>query len=76
MEQMVASVKANGIIEPITATALADGRYQIVTGHRRYRAAKLAGLSQLEILIRPPEDDRRAERFASDARAVGDWSIA
>ena len=59
MDEMVASVKAHGIIEPITATALADGRYQIVTGHRRYRAAKLAGLSQVEILIRPPEDDRQ-----------------
>lgn len=59
MEEMIASVKAHGIIEPITATALADGCYQIVTGHRRYRAAKLAGLSQVEILIRPPEDDRQ-----------------
>ena len=59
MEEMIASVKAHGIIEPITATALADDRYQIVTGHRRYRAAKLAGLSQVEILIRPPEDDRQ-----------------
>ena len=59
MDEMVASVKAHGIIEPITATALADGRYQIVTGHRRYRAAKFAGLSQVEILIRPPEDDRQ-----------------
>lgn len=59
MEEMIASVRAHGIIEPITATALADGRYQIVTGHRRYRAAKLAGLSQVEILIRPLEDDRQ-----------------
>lgn len=59
MEEMVASVRAHGIIEPLTATALADGRYQIVTGHRRYRAAKAAGLSQVEILIRPPEDHRQ-----------------
>ena len=59
MEEMIASVRAHGIIEPITATALADGCYQIVTGHRRYRAGKLAGLSQVEILIRPPEDDRQ-----------------
>ena len=59
MDEMVASVKAHGIIEPITATALTDGRYQIVTGHRRYRAAKVAGLSQVEILIRPTEDERQ-----------------
>jgi hypothetical protein len=35
-------MKAHGIIEPITVVALDDGRYQIVTGHRRYCAAKLA----------------------------------
>lgn len=59
IEEMVASVKAHGIIEPITVVALDNGRYQIVTGHRRYRAAKLAGLGQVEILVRQPEDDRR-----------------
>jgi ParB family chromosome partitioning protein len=59
IEEMVASVKAHGIIEPITVVALDDGRYQIVTGHRRYRAAKLAGLDQVEILVRQPEDDHR-----------------
>ena len=59
IEEMVASVKAHGIIEPITVVALDDGRYQIVTGHRRYRAAKLAGLGQVEILVRQPEDDHR-----------------
>ena len=64
IEEMVASVKAHGIIEPITAIALADGRYQIVTGHRRYRAAKLAGLAQVEILIRG-ENDQRARRIKS-----------
>jgi ParB family chromosome partitioning protein len=59
IEEMVASVKAHGIIEPITVVALDDGRYQIVTGHRRYRAAKLAGLRQVEILVRQPEDHQR-----------------
>ncbi|HVO45260.1 MAG TPA: ParB/RepB/Spo0J family partition protein [Steroidobacteraceae bacterium] len=59
LEELAASVKAHGIIEPITATGLADGRYQILTGHRRYRAAKLAGLSQVEILIRQQEDSQR-----------------
>jgi hypothetical protein len=59
IEEMVASLKAHGIIEPITVVALDDGRYQIVTGHRRYRAAKLAGLGQMEILVRQPEDDSR-----------------
>ena len=32
--------------------------YRIITGHRRYRAAKIAGLTQVEVLIRDPEDER------------------
>ena len=59
MDEMIASVKAHGIIEPITVVSLDDGRYQIVTGHRRYHAAKLAGLGQVEVLVRQPEDDHR-----------------
>jgi ParB family chromosome partitioning protein len=59
MEEIVASVKAHGIIEPITVVALDDGHYQIVTGQRRYRAAKLTGLGQVEILVRQPEDEQR-----------------
>jgi ParB-like chromosome segregation protein Spo0J len=33
--------------------------YRIITGHRRYRAAKAAGLAQVEVLIREPDDDER-----------------
>lgn len=58
MDGLIASVKAVGLIEPITVTALDDGRYQIITGHRRYRAAKAAKLSQIEVLIREPEEER------------------
>src|SRR3954452_14506201 len=57
IEEMVASVVAHGIIEPLTVIALEDGRYQIITGHRRYRAAKIAGLNQVEIPVRQPETD-------------------
>jgi ParB/RepB/Spo0J family partition protein len=64
IEELVASVKAHGIIEPITVVSLDDGRYQIVTGHRCYRAAKLAGLGQIEILIRQRDTDHR-HRFKS-----------
>jgi ParB family transcriptional regulator, chromosome partitioning protein len=62
MDGLVASVKAVGVVEPITVTAVEDGRYQIITGHRRYRAARAAGLSQTEVLIREPEDDRAQRR--------------
>ena len=59
MDGLIASMKAVGLIEPITVTPEPDGRYKIVTGHRRYRAAKAAGLDQVEILIREPKDERK-----------------
>lgn len=58
MEGLVASIRAVGLIEPLTVVALDDGRYQIITGHRRYRAAREVGLTTLEVLIREPEEER------------------
>jgi ParB family transcriptional regulator, chromosome partitioning protein len=62
MDGLIASVKAVGLVEPITVMALDDGQYQIITGHRRYRAARAVGLSQIEVLIREPEDERTRRR--------------
>lgn len=56
MDDMIESVRRHGIIEPITVTPDGD-HYRILTGHRRYRAAKAVGLSELEILVREPDDD-------------------
>lgn len=61
MEGLIASVKAVGVIEPITVTPEGD-RYRIVTGHRRYRAALAAGLQTIEVLIRDPEDEIQRRR--------------
>src|SRR5690242_18759616 len=55
MQGLIASIKAVGLIEPITVTPEANDRYKIITGHRRFRAAKAAGLDQVEVLIRDPE---------------------
>src|SRR3954447_2054863 len=58
MDGLIASIKAVGLVEPITVMPDADDTYRIITGHRRYRAAKAAGLEQVEVLIREPEDER------------------
>src|SRR5438045_8056046 len=58
MAGLIASIKAVGLVEPITVSPDADGRYQIITGHRRYRAAKAAGLATVEVLIRDKENER------------------
>ena len=55
MEGLVDTVKAMGVIEPLTVTQFDDGKYMIVTGHRRLRAAKIAGLKQLRVVITDPE---------------------
>lgn len=44
MDQLVQSVKERGIITPITLRQKEDGRYEIVSGHRRKKACELAGL--------------------------------
>ncbi len=63
MDDLIESVRRHGIIEPITVTP--DGEhYRIVTGHRRFRAAKAAGLSEIEVLVREP-DDKTTRRFKS-----------
>lgn len=59
MDGLIASIKAVGVVEPLTVTPEAGDTYRIVTGHRRYRAAKAAGLSMVEVLIREPEEERK-----------------
>ena len=57
MDDLVASIRAVGtVVEALTVIKLDNNTYQIVTGHRRFRAAKLAGLRELEVLIREPEE--------------------
>lgn len=58
MGGLIASIKTNGVIEPPTVTQIEPDRYQIITGHRRFRAAQEAGLTQIEVLIREPEGER------------------
>ena len=72
MDGLIASVNAVGLIEPITVSAQdgEEGAYQIITGHRRFRAAKAAGLSQVEVLIREPDDEttRRVKSIISNVQ--------
>ena len=51
IEELAESVKIHGIIQPIIVRAAGDGFYVIVAGERRYRAAKLAGLTEVPVII-------------------------
>lgn len=52
MDQLVESVKQNGIITPVTLRPKEDGRYEIVSGHRRKKACELAGLTTVKAEVK------------------------
>ena len=57
MERLVDSVKERGILSPVLVRPLPDGSYQMVSGHRRKRAAELAALPTVPCIIRELTDD-------------------
>ncbi len=61
LAELAASIKNLGLIQPITIQSLPSGRYKIISGERRYRAAKKAGLSKLPAYIREVKDEEVLE---------------
>jgi ParB family chromosome partitioning protein len=57
LDQLVESVKQHGILEPILVRPKQDGGYILVAGERRYKAATLAGLTEVPVVIRNFSDD-------------------
>ncbi|HMC81643.1 MAG TPA: ParB/RepB/Spo0J family partition protein [Candidatus Polarisedimenticolia bacterium] len=60
LEGLAASIKENGIIQPVIVTE-SKGEYQLVAGERRWRAAKLAGVARIPAILKHVSDDRRLE---------------
>jgi ParB family chromosome partitioning protein len=63
LQELADSIKAQGIIQPIVVRQIAHEKYEIVAGERRWRAAQLAGLAQVPIVIKEI-DDRAAMAIA------------
>jgi ParB/RepB/Spo0J family partition protein len=61
LQELSASVKEHGILQPILVRPLAAGRYQLIAGERRWRASKLAGLDTIPALIEDIDDDTALE---------------
>ena len=57
LEELAASIKAQGLIQPISVRPVDSGRYEIIAGERRWRAAQIAGLAEVPVLIRDIPDD-------------------
>ena len=63
LEQLAASISENGLLQPILVREYADGRYQIIAGERRFRASKLAGLTEIPAIVLE-RDDKKAAQIA------------
>ena len=56
LEQLIQSIKEHGILEPLLVRPLADERYELVAGERRYRAAKALGLTEVPVVVKQLTD--------------------
>lgn len=61
LNELAVSIKQLGIIQPVTVRAMEDNRYQLITGERRYRASKIAGLEKIPAYIRPADNQGMLE---------------
>ena len=57
MADLASSVAERGVLTPVVVRTKGDGRYELVSGHRRKRAAELAGLSEVPAIIRNMSED-------------------
>ncbi len=58
LQALAESIAENGLLQPLVVRPLEDGRYQIISGERRWRASRMAGLIEIPVVLRE-EDDRR-----------------
>ena len=63
LEELAESIRQHGILQPLTVRRLQSGYYQIIAGERRWRAARLAGLTEVPVLV-VEADDRKAAELA------------
>ena len=57
LNELASSIKAQGIIQPILVRPVPGGKFEIIAGERRWRAAKLAGLASVPVLVREVADN-------------------
>ncbi len=61
LEELAQSIREHGLIQPITVSKLGGGKYKLVAGERRWRAARMAGLKEIPALVRSIRDDQLLE---------------
>lgn len=61
LAELASSIKTFGLIQPITVRRIAEGKYQIISGERRFRATKMAGLPTIPAYVRTADDNGMLE---------------
>ena len=61
LQELAESISQHGIIQPLTVRKLSSGYYQIIAGERRWRAARLAGLQEVPVIVIEADDRKAAE---------------
>lgn len=61
LSELAASIGEHGIIQPLVVRPIADGGYQLIAGERRWRAARIAGLNEVPVVIREITDSELLE---------------
>ena len=61
LQELADSISQHGIIQPLTVRKLSSGYYQIIAGERRWRAARLAGLQEVPVIVIEADDRKVAE---------------
>ncbi|MBQ8837422.1 MAG: ParB/RepB/Spo0J family partition protein [Clostridia bacterium] len=56
LAELADSISAHGVLQPILVREIADGHYQIIAGERRYRASKMAGLTEVPVIVLDKND--------------------
>jgi len=64
LAELAESIRAQGIVQPLVVAAEEGGAYSIVAGERRFRAAQLAGLTEVPVVLRDVADDRQRLELA------------
>ena len=57
LQELAESIKAIGVIQPLLVRPIGDGKFEIIAGERRWRAARMAGLAQVPVLFKPMDDE-------------------
>lgn len=61
LAELADSIAAHGVLQPILVREIADGHYQIIAGERRYRASKMAGLTEVPVIVLDKNDLETAQ---------------